>query len=188
MKTIRHFMCVLGLGFACTSPTIAQVTTVYDYDAMGRLCRVRYGDKTTDYHLDDANNRTQKTTIAGASSGARTACPESPGTPSAGASSNSPPTFTREYWTASSPGRFMSLHVSTFTSDPDGDAVTITSAAAVPASRPVTNVTISGGGQILSFNAPRVRGRGRDIDVTISDSNGATASKNLEIETEEKDD
>jgi YD repeat-containing protein len=67
-KFVFAFSFVIVAGLALSMPTLADSTTSYQYDALGRLTSVTYpnGGSVT-YSYDAAGNRTQVVRVAGTS-------------------------------------------------------------------------------------------------------------------------
>ena len=137
---------------------VAQTTMTYTYDDLGRLKTAQTtagGTMTTGYTYDGADNRTQAKTVNGTSV-------------------NSPPTCAAPNTVVINPGMPVQAGTQNYTvnapcSDPDGDAITITSLS--------PTASISGS----SFTVATTPGMNVLYTVTVSDGKGGTASTNVRL-------
>jgi YD repeat-containing protein len=130
----------------------AQTTTSFTYDALGRLIQTGGPTNNTAYSYDAAGNRTIVTSVNTSSA-------------------NQPPSAANDTATVTT-GSSVTISVLGNDSDPDGDALTVTSASG--ATKGTTSIT-SGGTAVLY--TPNAGQSGTDtFTYTISDGRGGTAS------------
>ncbi len=189
-KTLRksfHFLTKLLTTSALLAVSVNVISSVapshaldditYEYDAVGRLmCAIYTGtaNKTLKYTYDDAGNRTKYEVITGTAScitgGGSTSggSTTSGGSSTSGGGSNSPPNAVNDTHMGSY-DVFEAVLVSVLAndSDPDGDALTITSASCISGGCFVSIV----GSQLSVFGTSA---GDKSVSYTISDGNGGT--------------
>lgn len=146
--------------------TQAAETTVYDYDALGRVAKVCFVEtaRLITYNYDAAGNRTSVATTG-------TSCGTPPPPP------NQPPVAVNDTKTASLiVSNSIQVNVLSNDSDPDGDPLTITGASCVS----------SGCSVSISSNKLNITGTtvgDKVVSYTISDGRGGTDSATVTVKT-----
>ncbi len=146
--------------------TQAAETTVYDYDALGRVAKVCFVEtaRLITYNYDAAGNRTSVATTG-------TSCGTPPPPP------NQPPVAVNDTKTASLiVHNKVQVNVLSNDSDPDGDPLTITGASCVS----------SGCSVSISSNKLNITGTtvgDKVVSYTISDGRGGTDSATVTVKT-----
>jgi hypothetical protein len=167
----RHAIMALALvGVSAASAALGQVHTTYAYDAQGQLRAVGRSSETVTYSYDAAGNRT-KLEIAQPQGLAVAAKGEALAAVDSGVVANRFPIANGDQALVR-PGQTTTISALANDSDPDGDALTITTVSAS-----IGSAVISTDGQQIAFTAPATAAPGTTIGLTytILDENGGTA-------------
>lgn len=149
-------LCIFAFGFIAT-PSVAQSTDTYEYDALGRLIEVDHSsDKTITYSYDSVGNRTAVSVAA----------------------ANAPPVAVNDFASMDLFGTVVMFPLAN-DSDPDGDPLTMTSHTAPSAlttfwDAGLKKMTIVGfqiGLHVISY--------------TISDGNGGSDTGTISVTVNE---
>lgn len=163
-------------SLSMATPSLAQVTTTYTYDAQGQLKTVVRPARTTAYSYDAAGNRikfelTQPMSLAISAGSDATAGADGVAAVNHFPIANGDQVVVR-------PGETVVISPLANDSDPDGDALTITSVSAS-----VGSAVISADGRQVSFTLPATVGSGTMLSLiyTILDAQGGTARSTISI-------